>query len=159
VRDLARRFGGVAHRAEWVCDAQGVRFVNSSIDTTPSRTAATLAGLPKQGRVHLLLGGRGKGLSYEVLTDALRGTDAHGYLFGESAVTAARALAGTGVPHASFEKMEDAFLAAVREAERGDTVLLSPAATASDEFVDYEARGECFRRLCGQIKEKEKECL
>ncbi|MBQ9736291.1 MAG: UDP-N-acetylmuramoyl-L-alanine--D-glutamate ligase [Clostridia bacterium] len=157
VRELAMRFGGVAHRAEWVCDVRGVRYINSSIDTTPSRTAITLAALSGEGRLHLLLGGREKGLSYEVLTDALRGKRTLCYLFGESAPVAARALAGTGIAHASFLGMRDAFLAASGAAERGDTVLLSPAATAFDEFVDYEARGECFRRLCGQIKEQENE--
>ena len=157
VRELALRFGGVAHRAEWVTRVRGVSYINSSIDTTPSRTAATLASLSGEGRVHLLLGGRGKGLSYEVLTDALRGRDALCYLFGESASAAACALAKTGIPHAGFARLEEAFFAASGAAARGDTVLLSPAATAFDEFVDYEARGERFRRLCEQIKEQEKE--
>ena len=159
VRELAMRFGGVAHRAEWVCEVHGVCFINSSIDTTPSRTAATLAGLSPLRRVHLLLGGRGKGLSYEVLIDALRARDIPCYLFGESADALARALRGVGHPYAVFARMEDAFFAAVAAARKGEGVLLSPAATAFDEFVDYEARGEHFRRLCEQIKETEKECL
>lgn len=150
VRDVARRFGGAPHRMELVAVKNGVRYVNSSIDTTPSRTAATLAAQGQEGRVLLLLGGRGKSLSADPLTAALRGTDTSCFLFGEAKEELAAAARAAGCPCALFARMEDAFHAARAAARTGDTLLLSPAATSYDTFPDFAARGECFRALVAE---------
>ena len=147
VRDYARRFGGVPHRMACVAERGGVRYINSSIDTTPSRTARTLAAQPEGGRVLLLLGGRGKGVSYTPLTEALAGRNVKCFLFGEAAAELFPLLQGAGIPTLSFERMEDACQSAFDVAKAGDTVLLSPSATSYDAFPDFEARGECFCRL------------
>jgi UDP-N-acetylmuramoylalanine--D-glutamate ligase len=41
--------------------------------------------------------------------------------------------------------------AAAAEAERGDTVLLSPACASFDQFRDFEDRGDQFRALVGAL--------
>ncbi len=150
LRGFARRFGGAPHRMELVATHDGVRYVNSSIDTTPTRTAATLAAQRKNGRILLLLGGRGKKLTPAPLTAALRETDAFCFLFGETEEEFARAAKEAGRPYLRCESMENAFRAAKAEAKAGDTVLLSPAATSYDAYVDFEERGEHFRKLVNE---------
>ena len=147
VRHFASRFSGVPHRMEQLCERDGVAFINSSIDTTPTRTAATLLALRGQGRVLLLLGGRGKDLSLTPLCEALRGRRAICFLFGEMGEALCAALSGAGIAHRRYDTLREAFFAAVAESASGDTVLLSPSATAYDAFVDFEARGEAFRAL------------
>lgn len=39
IRRVARDFGGVEHRAEFVRELQGVRYYNDSIASSPTRTA------------------------------------------------------------------------------------------------------------------------
>ena len=151
VLDFARRFGGVPHRMEWVAEKRGVTLINSSIDTTPNRTAATLAVYKEQkGKTLVLLGGRGKNLPLDPLADALPQV-AKAYLFGETEEALSSFLKERGHPHLCCGSMEAALLSAYAEAERGDRILLSPAATAYDAFVDFEARGDAFRRLAERL--------
>ena len=91
LRRFAQAFGGAPHRMELVAVKNGVRFVNSSIDTTPSRTAVTVAAQGERGRLLLLLGGKGKRLSYDPLCDALATHDTRAFLFGDTEEEMARA--------------------------------------------------------------------
>ena len=150
VRDFARRFGGAPHRMEEVARFDGVTYINSSIDTTPSRTAATIAAQHPEGRLLLLLGGRGKGLSFAPLLSAVAGRRVRAFLFGEAEDEIAAALAPSDCGALRCGTLALAFAAAHAEAVAGDTVLLSPAATSYDAFADFEARGECFRTLVSE---------
>lgn len=152
VRSFARAFGGVPHRMETVAERDGVCFINSSIDTTPSRTAVTLSALKERGRLLLLLGGRGKKLSYEPLLSALAACDAVCFLFGETEDELARMLKERGFSFVRCGSMACAVACARGEARQGDTVVLSPAATSYDAFVDFEERGEIFRKLVNTQK-------
>ena len=152
VRTVARHFSGAPHRLEPLGEKRGVCFYNSSIDTTPSRTEASLAAL--EGRckkIFLLLGGRAKGLSLSPLLDAVRASGARPYLFGEARETVADALDGAGIPYTVASSMETAARLAFADAEEGDAVLLSPAFTSFDAFADFEARGEAFRYVVKNI--------
>ncbi len=147
VRQVAAEFGGVPHRLEFIREVRGVCFYNSSIDSTPTRTAAALAALPSCTR--LLCGGRGKGLSPAPLVEAvaraphLRAV----YLFGECRATLSAALSKCRISLIGKVTMREAVEAAAEDSRAGDCVLLSPACTSFDEFSDFEARGEAFRRL------------
>ncbi len=155
VRMTARRFRGAPHRMEWVRTVSGVRFCNSSIDTTPARTAVTLTALGEAGgRLFLLCGGRDKGLSFAPMISLIRQTNARVYLFGEAEEKIAAVFRAEGLGYTASGCMENAVLTAYGDADADDTVLLSPACTSFDAFADFEARGEAFRYLVGKIKEK-----
>lgn len=143
-----REFRGVAHRLEYVDTVRGVTYYNSSIDTSPTRTAAALAALGTRPLV--IVGGRGKGISFEPLAVALAAHAKAAYLYGEAAGEIAAVL-GAALPYRSFSCFADAFLAAAGDAKEGDTVLLSPACTAFGEFRDFEERGEVFCRLVQEL--------
>ena len=52
-----------------------------------------------------------------------------------------------GFPLLRCETLEKAVERAMREAEKGDVVLLSPACSSFDQFKDYEQRGKIFKQL------------
>jgi UDP-N-acetylmuramoylalanine--D-glutamate ligase len=62
---LAKTFGGVSHRIELVRVKDGVRFYDSSIDSSPNRTRAALRSFNQ--KVILVAGGKDKGIGYEEL--------------------------------------------------------------------------------------------
>lgn len=146
-----REFRGVPHRLQYVETVNGVKYYNSSIDTSPTRTAAALSAIG--GAPLVIAGGQGKGISLVPLADALAAKAKAVFLYGETAAEIARLLAGR-VPTARYARFTDAFAAAASAAKAGDTVLLSPGCTAFDQFRDFEHRGETFCRLvCALISE------
>ena len=149
IRRAARDFYGVPHRLELVATRHGIRYYNSSIDSTPTRTAAALSAIGC--RPILLCGGRGKGISLLPLAEAVRTHAKAAVTFGECRAALSEALSDCGVPLFSAPTMAEAFFLAQDIAKEGDTVLLSPACTSFDEFTDFHERGECFRRLVSEL--------
>ncbi len=139
----------LAHRCERFLTHGGIEYIDSSIDTSPMRCAATLEGLGR--RVHLLLGGSGKGLSYEPLIPALEKYADRISLYGNEGQSLDRWL-GTvrSLSHIERRYHPD-FASSVcwlcGGARKGDTVILSPASTSYGEFRDFCERGETFKRL------------
>lgn len=144
-------FRGVAHRLQYVDTVAGVAYYNSSIDTSPSRTAAALNALG--GTPIVIAGGRGKGISLQPLAETLAARAKAVFLYGETAKEIFGALGGR-IPAAVSETFVGAFRAAAAAAVPGDTILLSPGCTAFGEFRDFEERGERFMQLVAALPRK-----
>ena len=148
-----RTFRPAPHRAEYVGTFGGVACYDSSIDTTPARTATTLASFDRPA---VLLGGRGKRLSLRPLVDALLGGAAAAILTGECAPELEEAIREADPEGQLPLLVAGGFAEAVTGAlslcrERGiRTLLLSPAATSFDAFPDYRARGRAFAAILSE---------
>jgi UDP-N-acetylmuramoylalanine--D-glutamate ligase len=139
--DELREFTGLPHRAQWVAEIKGVRYINDSKGTNVGATLAAVGGLA--GPLVVIAGGDGKGQDFTPLAAAFRGKVRTTVLLGRDAGLIETALAG--ICHtARVESMEDAVRAAARFAQPGDTVLLSPACSSLDMFRDYAHRGNVF---------------
>jgi UDP-N-acetylmuramoylalanine--D-glutamate ligase len=141
VLEALAAFGGLAHRAQWVADVAGVRYVNDSKGTNVGATIAAVAGLP--GPLVLIAGGDGKGQDFAPLAAAFRGKVRHAVLIGRDAPALAAALDGVCTIGFAAD-LPGAVQAAADAAGAGDTVLLSPACASLDMFRDYAHRGEVF---------------
>lgn len=139
--DTINDFRGIPHRCETVGVFSGIEYINSSIDTSPSRTVATLSALT--GEIALILGGRDKGLDIAELADIIKTRQIACVLIGECKEKYAEAL--VGCEYEIAEGMEDAVRRASGRIKRGGTVLLSPAATSYGSYRSFEERGEDFR--------------
>ena len=75
---------------------------------------------------------------------------AHAFLIGEAAAEFAETL-GDDVAHSDCgdlaSALEQAAAMARDQSRPGAVVLLSPACASFDQFVDFEDRGDAFRRL------------
>jgi len=136
-----REFPGLPHRAEWVADVKGVRYVNDSKGTNVGATLAAVAGF--EGPLVVIAGGDGKNQDFAPLRAAFAGKVRHAVLIGRDAAQIAAVLDGVcSLEHAA--SLEDAVIASSRAAQAGDTVLLSPACASLDMFRDYSHRGAVF---------------
>ena len=145
VEEVGRSFSGLPHRGVRRVSAEGICFVDSSIDTTPQRMALTLSGF--DGGVRLLLGGRGKGLLIEPYIPLIKQRCAMVGVYGECVGEFLPPLERAQIPCAGFADFRSAFEYLADGASHGDTVLLSPAATSYGEFRSFEERGDRFMRL------------
>ncbi len=140
----------IPHRNQYIGEFAGVLCYDSSIDTTPSRTAVTLKTHTRP--LTLIAGGRGKGVPLLPLVEGiLSGVDRvvfTGEMGEEMLETLLSHPAYCGIPQAWY--IPD-FKRAVWEAHRftpkGGTLLLSPGATSFDCFSSYKARGEAFLNI------------
>jgi UDP-N-acetylmuramoylalanine--D-glutamate ligase len=136
-----REFTGLPHRAQWVADIKGVRYINDSKGTNVGATLAAVGGL--SGPLVVIAGGDGKGQDFTPLAEAFRGKVRTTVLLGRDAGLIETALAG--ICHTTrVDSLEEAVRAAARFAQSGDTVLLSPACSSLDMFRDYAHRGNVF---------------
>jgi len=145
-----RTFPGVPHRIELVRELAGVRYVNDSKATNVAAARRALASFP-DSRLHVILGGLGKVEPYTPLAASFKRGD-RAYLIGDAAPPIAEALAAAGVPFVRSGDLASAFAEAASAASGGDVVLLSPACASYDQFENFEARGDAFRRLAQELR-------
>lgn len=146
-----RAFRGVPHRLELLGEQRGVSYVNDSQATIPAATLAALEAFGDRGVV-LIAGGRGKGLDYAELAEAIAAGCRAVVLIGETADMLSGLVEGR-LPVERAAGMPDAVARATALAQPGDVVLLSPAAASFDMFIDYAARGDAFRAAVAGLGE------
>ena len=143
--DALLSFPGLEHRQEIAAMIDGVRFVNDSKATNSDAAARALSSFDN---IHWIAGGHTNEASFAHLGNHLANVKAC-YFIGE----AAGQLASDLMPlHLTIhETLAQAFAAAVMAASPGDTVLLSPACKAFDQFSDFEERGHAFKDMVAVI--------
>jgi len=163
IRDVAATFGGVRHRLELVRVTDDVAYYNSSIDSSPTRTAAALSALPDR-ELHLICGGYDKLIPFEPLADAVIGcgnvktlvlTGATADKI-DAAMKAHPKFTASGITLIRKPDFEDAVKAASLAAHESDSatpkaVLLSPACASFDAFANFEERGRRFSEIVREI--------
>jgi len=134
-------FPGLPHRAQWVADIKGVRYIEDSKGTNVGATLAAVQGM--SGPLVVIAGGQGKGQDFAPLAPAFRNKVRCAVLLGQDASQLDSVL--KNVCDTKFVKsMEEAVSTAASIAKQGDTVLLSPACASLDMFRDYAHRGDVF---------------
>lgn len=156
MKKVASTFKGVEHRIEFVRELQGVKYYNSSIASSPSRTLADIKVFDRP--VILIAGGYDKHIPFEPLAE-------EGYpyikklvLLGATKEKIKNAFQkvikdrGLTLPIIMADSFEDAINKAKEEAEDKDIVLLAPACASFDMFANFEVRGNRFKEIVNNLK-------
>jgi len=164
VKKVATTFGGVEHRLEDVKTVKGVKYYNGSIDSSPARTMAALSafGSEYKGKIILLLGGKDKNLDFSELASVICSKKVKAVFISHD--TEEKKVYNTITADENFDEenlhveicdgFDENFRKASEYAEDGDIVLLSPAMTSFDEFLNFEMRGKRFKTLVNQLEEE-----
>jgi UDP-N-acetylmuramoylalanine--D-glutamate ligase len=151
-------FPGLAHRMELLGKRGRVLYVNDSKATNADAAAKALATFEP---IYWIAGGQAKAGGIEPLVEFFPRI-AKAYLIGSDADTLSATLAGR-VPHVIAGDLQRAVRLAAADAELDRSaepaVLLSPACASFDQFADFEARGEAFRRAFLALDQPELEAV
>ena len=155
--NVAKTFGGVEHRIELVRTLDGVKYYNSSIDSSPNRTINTLRVFPN--KVIMIAGGKDKGIPYDEIGPALAEHVKVLILIGATSDKIQEALDaeinktgnGKDIEVIRATSYENAVNTARSKAHDGDVVLLSPASTSFDMFRNFEERGNLFKKIVNKL--------
>jgi UDP-N-acetylmuramoylalanine--D-glutamate ligase len=141
-------FTGLEHTLEPVAEIGGVRFVN---DTKATNIEAARRSIESFARgVVPIMGGRFKGGDFRDLRGIVAERVAAVVAIGEARERVKDAL-GDVVPVHEASSMRDAVRTAWEAAPPGGTVVLAPACSSFDMFVDYAERGRAFKEEVARL--------
>ncbi|MBB1272911.1 UDP-N-acetylmuramoyl-L-alanine--D-glutamate ligase [Psychromonas sp. SR45-3] len=145
-------YSGLKHRCEFVKEVQGVRWINDSKATNVGATQAALLGLSDtiQGKVHVILGGDGKGADFSELKPVLQEVKGQIVCFGRDATLIAEQDLRTII----VENLDQAVSYINQQAEAGDLAILTPACASLDMYKNFMARGDHFISLVNALTGK-----
>lgn len=170
IKAVATSFPGVPHRIEFIREIDGVRYYNSSIDTSPNRTINTMNALSARGMKGVLIaGGKDKKCDYTGLGDAILKVSDRIVIYGDNAgfirdILAKEAAGRTyeiiELPsdpadvyefEATRDNVINAYTQALSKARElakpGEIVIMSSVGTSYDHFRHFEHRGDMFKDL------------
>jgi len=149
IQEAVDSFSGLPHRVEFCGEISGVSFYDDSKATNIDAALRAVEGFEQP--LAIIMGGRDKGATFELMIDALTKNTVKAVLIGEATEKIERAFKGT-VDTVTAETMEDAVrkgFAAVKST--GGVVLLSPACASFDMFNNYGHRGKVFQESVARI--------
>ncbi len=153
-------FTGLAHRCQRVQTEDGITWINDSKATNVGATLAAINGLAQtlntqgttQQRLILIAGGDGKGADFTPLKQPLSSHVSHVITLGKDGDKIADLI--SDVNHVNkVSSLIEAVQVAKAKANKGDTVLLSPACASLDMFKNFVDRGEQFMAAVTELAE------
>lgn len=156
IQEVAETFGGVEHRIEFIRELNGVKYYNSSIDSSPARSTAALKAFDK--KLIMIAGGYDKNLDYTLLGSVICEKVRVLILCGATSEKIKKAVMQCdayrpGAPEIICADSFDVTAQLGQNAARsGECVILSPASASFDMFKNFEERGRLFKKLVNDLK-------
>jgi len=155
VKQVAKEFGGVEHRIEFVRELNGIRFYNDSIASSPSRAIAGLHSFDQ--KIIVIAGGSDKNIPFDSYAKEVVDRVKHLVVMGHTKDKIKSAVLNENpeFPISVAENLEDAVHKAYAQAEAGDVVMLSPACASFDFFKNFMERGRLFKDFVKLLNNEE----
>ncbi|MFZ6015156.1 MAG: UDP-N-acetylmuramoyl-L-alanine--D-glutamate ligase [Patescibacteria group bacterium] len=161
IRESLQKFNGVPYRQEIVAVKNGITYVNDTTSTTPDAAAAAIQRFAgKDHTLHWICGGADKGLAYDDLSSLVASTGPRTpdpgliniqILDGTAFKRFSSALNKRGIKFTKNSSLKSAFANCLKNAVKGDIILLSPACASFGLFRNEFDRGDQFNELVKSI--------
>jgi UDP-N-acetylmuramoylalanine--D-glutamate ligase len=153
IREGLKTFKNAPHRLESVAIINGVEFVN---DSKATNIDSVVYGLGSYGGPLVwIAGGIDKGNDYRLIEDQVRKKVRVLICLGKDNSKLHKAFDGVVKEIHETQSVKELAALALKVAQRGDVVLLSPACASFDLFKNYEDRGNQFRAAVLELKKEE----
>ena len=146
---VLNEFGGVEHRIEFVKELKGRKFYNDSKATNIKATQIALSAFKTP--VIVLLGGMERGQDFNELKDYMSSVKMI-VTYGECKKRIEEFANSLEIDVKVVDFLENAVNVAYEFSEKGDTILLSPAAASWDQYKCFEDRGNEYKRVINELK-------
>lgn len=137
-------FPGVEHRLEKVAKVRGVQYINDSKATNVDACWYALESMTTP--VVLILGGKDKGNDYTPIKEMVKKKCRALVYLGADNTKLHKEFDSLGVPVVDTHDIDTCVSECYKQAQPGDTVLLSPCCASFDLFHNMEERGELFKK-------------
>ena len=152
ILEAIKSFKGLPHRAEYLGIYENITFYNDSKATNADAASKSLSFLDN---IYWLAGGVAKEGGINSLSPLFHKVR-KAYLFGDAKNLFAETIKNK-VEYEIFENLSQAFAQAVIDTQKDKSnnknILLAPAAASTDQFKNFEHRGEKFRQLFNDLRE------
>ncbi|MDO3645281.1 UDP-N-acetylmuramoyl-L-alanine--D-glutamate ligase [Mucilaginibacter sp. L3T2-6] len=149
IRESMETFHAIEHRLESVAVISGISFINDSKATNVNSTWYALESMTSP--VVLILGGVDKGNDYTMLRDLVKQKVKAIVCLGKDNHRIHEAFSDIVEVIVNTHSAQEAAAVSYHLAEKGDTVLLSPACASFDLFKNYEDRGNQFKQAVKEL--------
>lgn len=143
LRDSLEDFVNVEHRLEFVAKVHGIEFINDSKGTNVNSTWFALESMDKP--TVWIVGGVDKGNNYDELQELVKQKVKAIVCLGKDNRKIIQYFSGMIETIVEAHSAQEAVNYGYQLAQKGDTVLLSPACASFDLFNNYEDRGNQFK--------------
>lgn len=142
IKNGLKSFQGLEHRMQKITTHNGILYVEDSKGTNVGAVVAGLSGL--DCKVHLILGGDGKGQDFSPLRSLVEKRCNSVAIIGQDKLAIQKVLEGLDLPIELFNTLQEAVKFCSKNAKSGECVLLSPACASWDMFDNYKHRAQVF---------------
>lgn len=145
-----KNFKAIEHRIEYVDTINNVVYYNDSKGTNTDASKKALEAM--ENKTVLIAGGYDKGSEYDDWIDAFGDKIKCLVLLGATKDKIAETAEKHGYTNIKkVNTLREAVEVSAKEAESGETVLLSPACASWDMFKSYEERGKLFKQYVKEL--------
>jgi UDP-N-acetylmuramoylalanine--D-glutamate ligase len=152
IREGLKTFKNAPHRLEPVGEIKGVEYINDSKATNVDSVVYALGSYEKP--LVWIAGGVDKGNDYNLIKAEVQKKVKALICLGKDNEKLRKAFGGVVPVIEETQNVKELVRMALKLAQQGDVVLLSPACASFDLFKNYEDRGNQFREAVQELKKE-----